>query len=144
MPQVRTYDPKRVNIILGSHIVSGLAEDTFISIEPNGDGTQSTAGADGEVARSLSHNPLNRVTLTLQQTSLSNDALSELLRLDRASGGAGVFPLQIRDLRGTTVFAASQAWVVQKPTVEFGSEVSEREWAIDCVETNAFIGGNAA
>lgn len=142
MAQVRTYDPKRINIVIGSHIVSGYGEDTFVSIEPTGDGTQATAGADGEVARSLSHNPLHRLTLTLQQTSLSNNALSDLLNLDRASGGGGIVPLQVRDLRGTTIFAASQAWVVQLPTVEFGAEVSEREWEIDCVATDAYVGGN--
>lgn len=142
MPQVRTYDPKRIVITIGANLISGFAEDTFVSIEPSGDGTQAVAGADGEVARSLSHNPLHRLTLTLQQTSMSNDALSNLLALDRASGGSGVVPIQVRDLRGNTVFAASQGWVVQAPTIEFGSEVAEREWELDCVATEIFVGGN--
>lgn len=139
---VRTYDPKRISIVIGSHIVSGYAEDTFLSIEPTGDGTQSTSGADGEVARSLSNNRLHRITLTLQQTSMSNNALSDLLALDRASGGGGIVPLQVRDLRGDSLFAASQAWVVQNPTQEFGSEVGDREWNLDAVETDSYVGGN--
>lgn len=144
MAQVRTYDAKRVVIVIGSHLVSGFAEDTFVSIEPSGEGTQSTAGADGEVGRSLDNNPLHRMALTLQQTSQSNDFLSTLLRRDRASGGGGIVPLEVRDLRGTTLFSASQAWVVQFPTVEFGSTISDREWAIDAVATDTFIGGNFA
>lgn len=142
MAQVRTFDAKRVVIVIGSHLVSGYAEDTFISIEPTGEGTQATAGADGEVGRSLSNNPLHRVALTLQQTSQSNDFLSQLFRRDRASGGGGIVPLEVRDLRGTTMFAASQAWIVNLPTVEFGSTIADREWTIDCVATDAFIGGN--
>lgn len=144
MAQVRTFDAKRIVIVIGSHLVSGYAEDTFISIEPTGDGTQSSAGADGEVARSLSNNPLHRVAITLQQTSESNDYLSELLRRDKASGGGGVVPFEVRDLRGTTMFAASQAWVVNYPTIEYGSEVGDREWTIDVVATDAFVGGNFA
>lgn len=139
---VRTYDPKMVSIIVGAHIVSGYAEDTFVNIEPSGDGTAATSGADGEVARSMSHNRLNRVTITLQQTSISNNALSDLLAIDRASGGGGIFPLQIRDLRGDSLFAASQAWIVQKPTQEFGATVNDREWNIDAVETDSYVGGN--
>ena len=144
MARVGTYDPKGIVITIGSNLITGYAEDTFVSVEPSGDGTAAVAGADGEVARSLSHNPLHRLTLTLQQTSMSNDVLSDLLALDRASGGGGVVPVQIRDLRGNTVFAASQAWVVQAPAMEFGSEVSEREWELDCVATEYYIGGVAS
>lgn len=144
MAQVRTYDPKRVIITLGSHIFSGYAEDTFISIEPSGDGTASVAGADGEVARALNHNPLARVTITLQQTSPSNDFLSDLFNMDKASGGSGVVPFQMADLRGTTVVAASQAWVVQWPTIENGASVGDREWLLDAVITQMQVGGNFA
>lgn len=144
MPQVRTYDPKQVVITIGSHTVTGYAEDTFLNIEPDGDGTVAVAGADGEVARALSNNPLVTVTVTLLQTSPSNDFLSNLLARDRASGGRGIVPLQIRDLRGTTQFAASQAWVKNRPTVERGSAINDQEWELQAVETDSFIGGNEA
>lgn len=142
MAQVRTYDPKKIAIIIGPHIVSGYGEDTFVSVEPEGDGTTAVSGADGEVARSLSHNPLHTITLTVQQTSRTNDYLSALLALDKASGGAGIVPLAIKDLRGTSLFAASQAWVINTPTMEYGAEVSEREWEIMAVASAQFIGGN--
>lgn len=142
MPQVKSYDPKMVAITIGSHILSGYAEDTFISMEPQGEGTTSTVGADGEVARTMSHNTLHRVTVTLQGTSDSNDYLSDLLARDRASGGAGVVPLAVQDLRGTTIIAASQAWVVNSPTVDFGSTVSDREWVLDAVITEFHVGGS--
>lgn len=142
MAQVRTYDPKRVIITIGSHTVTGYGEDTFVSVEPEGDGTAAIAGADGEVARALNHNPLHTVTITVLQTSPTNDYLSRLLALDRASGGRGVVPMQIRDLIGTTVIAGSQAWVVNTPSVEYGNEVGEREWELMLVANTVNIGGN--
>lgn len=144
MAELKTYDAKRVIITIGSHTVKGYADGSFISIEPDGDGTQAQAGADGEVARSLSNNPLHNVTLTLQQTSDTNDFLSDLLNRDRASGGGGVVALQVRDLRGTSVFAASQAWVTNWPTFEDGTELNDREWALAAVATDIHVGGNQA
>ena len=34
---VKTYNPKKVIIALGSHVVSGYADDSFITIESSGD-----------------------------------------------------------------------------------------------------------
>lgn len=142
MSQVRTYDAKRVVITIGSHTVTGYAEDTFINIEPEGDGTTAVSGADGEVARSLSNNPLNTITLTLQQTSPSNGILSTILTLDKAGGKLGILPFTVRDLRGNTVFAASQCWVTNFAAIEFGSEIGDREWTLMAVATAVYVGGN--
>lgn len=38
MPRVTTYNPKKVTLALGNHIASGFADDSFIVIEPAGDG----------------------------------------------------------------------------------------------------------
>ena len=53
MSRVTTYNPKKVTCALGRHIVTGFADDSFISIEPAGDGTSYVTGADGEIARSI-------------------------------------------------------------------------------------------
>lgn len=128
---VKTFDSKQVIITLGGHIVTGYADDTFVSVEEMGDGIQSTVGANGEKARSMSQNRSLQITLTLLQTSASNDVLSAFADLDRASGGRGTFPLAITDLTGRTVVADSSSWVVKKPTSEFGASVSNREWSIE-------------
>ncbi len=140
---LRTYDPKLVVITVGAAIITGLAEDTFVSVEEIGDGVQSVSGADGEVARSLSADRRARITLTLLQTSISNVALSELLQIDRASGGNGVFAVSVADLRGSTLLTSSEAWVVKAPTTEFGATVGSREWVIETASSIFFVGGNA-
>ena len=93
-----TYDPSRVTVTVGAAVLSGFAEDTFISIEEIGDGVTSVSGADGEVARAMSSDRRCRVTITLQQTSTGNDILSALLQADRISGGDGIFPITVADL----------------------------------------------
>lgn len=139
---VRTYDPKKIVITIGPHIVTGYAEDEFISIEPVGDGTTSMSGADGEVVRSLSNDGRHTITLTVQAQSPTNTYLSNLMRLDRASGGRGIVPFMLRDLLGTSLFAASQCWVVNTPTQGFGAQATEREWALEAVATDIFVGGS--
>ena len=51
--KVRTYNPKEVLISFGTHSVTGYAEDSFVSLEKNGDGISDVIGCDGEQIRSL-------------------------------------------------------------------------------------------
>ena len=67
---VYTYNPKEVNIALGPHIVSGFAEDTFVSVEPRGDGVTVKVGCDGEMNRSISPDGSYNVKITLLQDHL--------------------------------------------------------------------------
>ena len=47
--EVKTYNPKKVTVAMGNHMVRGYAEDSFITIEPVGEGVTSQSGADGDV-----------------------------------------------------------------------------------------------
>lgn len=49
---VKTYDPKKVLIACGTHSVTGLADDAFVSVEPAGEGVTKKVGCDGEIVRS--------------------------------------------------------------------------------------------
>lgn len=53
MPNVKTYDPKKVMVIFGPVVLTGFAEDTFINIETDGDGTTAVVGCDQEIVRSI-------------------------------------------------------------------------------------------
>lgn len=39
MGKLSTYNHKKVTCALGNHIVSGYADDSFITVEADGDGT---------------------------------------------------------------------------------------------------------
>jgi len=142
MPEVRTYAPDRILVLVGGIPMNGYAEDTFVEIAPAADMVTSQSGADGEVARSLSTDRRCTITITLQQTSPANDVLSGWLATDQMTGGT-MFPVAVQDLRGRTMFAASQAWISRQPTVGFGREVGTREWQIQTGPPSVyFVGGS--
>lgn len=127
---IKTYNPKEVVVACGTHIVSGYADDSFISIEPNGDGITKKVGCDGEIARSISPDNTYKVKITLLQNSDSNSFFSNIADYDRATGN-GLFPVLIKDLRGGLLFATEAAWVVKKSPATRGKETNNREWEID-------------
>ena len=127
---IKTYNPKEVVVACGTHIVSGYADDSSISIEPNGDGITKKVGCDGEIARSISPDNTYKVKITLLQNSDSNSFFSNIADYDRATGN-GLFPVLIKDLRGGLLFATEAAWVIKKSPATRGKETNNREWEID-------------
>ncbi len=142
MAGVLTYDPKRVMVIFGTHQIHGMSEDDIVSVSPLGDGMQIHVGADGEVARSIDPNHCYEVTISLATTSKSNDYLSNMFNLDGNTGG-GIAPLLIKDLAGSTLFYAAQAWVQNAPEMGKHRTVDTQEWTLNTgyVE-NPIFGGN--
>ena len=128
--KIKTYNPKEVTVSCGSHIVEGFADDSFISIEANGDGITKKVGCDGEIVRSVSPDGTYKVKITLLQTSGSNSFFSGKVDQDRDTGD-GMFPLLIKDLKGGLVFSTEAAWCTKKAPVTRGKESNNREWEID-------------
>lgn len=126
---IHTYDPKQVTISFGSHIVSGYAEDSYITIEPSGDGISKKVGCDGEIVRSLSPDNTFNVKLNLLYQSATNAWLQ--LQYDRdMSTGDGMFPILVKDLKGTMIFSAAACWATKPASRGFGKESGEREWEL--------------
>ncbi|MFZ7141562.1 phage structural protein [Avibacterium avium] len=141
MAALATYAPDEVSIVIGATIATGFADGTFIDIEEISDGVSSVAGADGEVARTTSADPRKKVTLTLLQTSSTNDVLSALYAADKVSKNA-TFPIAVKDLRGRSLFAASTAWITKSAKLELGKEIGSREWVIETADGALTVGGN--
>lgn len=131
--KVKTYNPKEVTIACGSHIVTGIADDSFISIEPNGDGITKKVGCDGEVVRAVSPDNTFKLKISLLQTSDSNSFFSNMADVDRDTGD-GMFPVLIKDLKGGLVFSTEAAWVTKKAPVTRGKADNNREWEIDTAD----------
>jgi hypothetical protein len=145
MPNVvRTYNPSRVLVNVNGHNVTGFADGTFVAIAMVADGIVTQVGADGEIARAINTDRRFNVTITLQQTSQSNDFLSELYDLDSLTCGAQAGPILVQDLCGTTIFAAAASWVTKPADVEFGKEIAERAWALQTGAPSMYrVGSNA-
>lgn len=129
MGAINTYNPKEVTCALGTHIAAGYADDSFITIDPNGDGVTKKVGCDGEIVRSISPDDTYIVKLVVFQTSATNSFLESCLKQDRSTGN-GMFPILIKDLKGGLVFSADAAWPVRSASRGFGKEAGNREWEI--------------
>lgn len=129
MGKIKTYNPKEVTMALASHIVSGYADDSFVSIEPSGDGITKKVGCDGEIVRSVSPDDTFVVKITVLQTSDTNSFLEQKVALDRKTGD-GMFPVLIKDLKGGMVFSTDAAWAVRSASRQYGKESNNREWEI--------------
>lgn len=127
--KMTTYDPKKVTTALGSHIVSGYADDSFISIEKDGDGTTYVQGCDGEIARSIDPTTIMTLTLTVLQESATNAWLERQFARDQESG-TGTFSVNIKDIMGGEKFSAPFAWVTKPATFARGKQQTTREWSI--------------
>lgn len=130
MGAIKTYDPKQVIVAFGNHVVTGYADDSFISIEHNGDGIAHKYGCDGEIARAITPDDTSKIKLSLLQMSDTNEYLQNQYNYDRNTGD-GMFSVLVKDLRGGVVFSAQQAWVVKTTTRNFGKDTNNREWEIN-------------
>lgn len=136
-----TYDPKAIAVSFAGKLISGFADGTMLTAERNDPIFSTVVGSAGEVARVRSRNQTGKIVLTLMQTSLSNAILTALAALDELSG-LGQGPLLIKDLNGTTLLDAPNAWISKLPSVEFGKDLSNREWELACDVLNMNVGGN--
>ena len=136
----KNYDPKQVSLILGTHIAEGFADGTFINLERNRDAFTLTKGASGEGARAKSNDKSARCTLTVMQSSLTNDYLSGIATADETSNG-GQIPFLLKDNNGSTVAEGTACWVVKKPAVEYSNEITNREWVLEIDNCDILVGG---
>jgi len=140
MPAPVTYDPTKVVIIVGGAIMGGFADGTFVAVEYENDFFTKVTGADKQTTRVKQNDFSGNITLTLAQSSPSNDVLSAFVVLDKTTN-KGIVPVLIKDLSGTTLVSSAYAWVRKPPALEFSKEVSNREWILDCAELDVVVGG---
>ena len=141
MAAIKTDAPDKVSVVFGGAILTGYAEDSFVKIEVNSDAFTTHVGADGEVSRTRNTDKSGKVTVTLKQTSDSNDILSGFYTADIATL-QGYLPIIVKDNVGRTLAAGSSAWISKLPESEFGKEIGDREWVLDVADLQYFVGGN--
>jgi hypothetical protein len=138
---VKTFDPAQFSCIVGGKIMKGFADGTFIRVERNEQAYNLKVGVDGEGTRVKSNNKSGKVTITLMQSSESNEALSAFAAADELSN-SGAVPLLLKDGTGTTIMSAATAWVQKYPDAEFAKEATTRAWVLETDELIEFIGKN--
>lgn len=131
--KAHSYNPKKVTVALGRHIVTGFADDSMVNVEYLGDGTSHVQGADGEIVRNIDPSTLYSLKLTLQQTSATNTYLQSMYEKDKEYGD-GLFSVNVVDVWGKDSFSAPNAWVVKPASFVRGKAQQNREWQITCAD----------
>lgn len=140
-PTVKTYDPKQVVVSFMGLVITGWAEGTFITVKRAGAGFKRKRGATGDVDRVNTNTFELDIEFNLKQTADSNGDLSVIAAADQlANTGKG--PFQIKDLGGTSLGYAPEAWIEQGADLEMGDDLSPRKWKLQTGPAEMFVGGN--
>lgn len=163
---VSTYSPCDVSVIYGLKHINGFVEGSFINIKRETALFSHQRSMDGKVALSMQRFSTYTVTLTLAQTSDSNQflhslqklMLKSLTKLDSTSPFSGLsslsgikatvsnviskLPFIIRDGSGNSVFFANDVWLSEEPEVVYSAGMEGRTWTIKCLNATNSIAGN--
>lgn len=163
---VSTYSPSDVSVIYGLKHINGFTDGSFITIHRETPLFSHQRSMDGKVALSMQRFSTYTVTLTLAQTSSSNEFLhslqklmmKSLTKLDSTSPFSGLsslsgikttvstiiskLPFIIRDGSGNSVFFSNECWLDTEPDVTYSAGMESRVWTIKCLNASSSIAGN--
>ena len=137
---IRTYDPKLTTVIFGPLQIQGFSEEK-ISVSYSDDSFDLAIGCDGEATRVRKNNNSATITVTLQQSSPSNDSLSVISIADRGTN-VGMFPLTFIDGSGSTVAFAANAYIQKHPDLTFSNTNQTCQWVFITDNLGLYTGGN--
>jgi len=143
---VRTYNLKKMLILVDAVPVTGFSETDAVEINSADDLVKKSSGADGrEVTRSIMNNGMWTLTFKLKQTSPINSLFTAYaLRIINGGDDADIFSLAIKDTNGLDAFLALYAWVEKWPDLAWAREAGDREWTIGIADAYPFVGGTLA
>jgi len=141
MPVTTIIDPARYIINVGFNI-QGYADGVFSSFEFDEDEVNDSTGADGFTTAIKSNNHTGSLTVTLLQSSPSNDDLNRLRQLFLTSPKGFFFPLTVKNLLNAELIIASAAWIRKAPVLSQGKEIENREWVIRAPDAIVTAAGN--
>lgn len=144
-----TFAPNDVTIIISqastgvSHTVSGFAADSIVSVERDSEAFAMHTGADNTATRIYLPNTSGKITISLAQTSNSNDVLTWLYNHDLSVLNAkGLFSITVKDNSGRTSFYSVESYIGMIPHAAFGTSMQNREWVIHGRDLQMNLGGN--
>lgn len=140
-----TIDPTASSFIitgvLGVHTVSGFAKGSRISIEYITDEVALLEGVDEEALFIDSKSRAANATLTLLQSSDSNDVLSSYVALNRNRVGGLGFGWGLAEINGRTIYATKLAKVAKLANGTWSDGGEVRVWTILIPRLVGFVGG---
>ena len=141
--KLSNIDPAgNINVVDGQPL-SGYIKGVFTSIVFNSDAFTPEKGSDGEDNRFLANDFSAVATITLMQSSDSNDYLSDLHNED-LSTAKKIFTFTHKDSNGSTLLESSRCYILKFADVTIGNTSQGRAWRIHCPNLKGKVGGNTA
>jgi len=124
------YYPSKVIVTIDGQTMTGFGDSDMIKAKwLDEDRAKVMQGVLGDISVAVSAQNAVEFTLTLTQTSPSNDHLS-LLYEKMQSGAGGAFAITVTDLSGNAKAFSPSAFITKTPGMERGKEVKTQEWVI--------------
>lgn len=132
-----SYDPAKVNIIVGGFPVTGLADGTMIEVDFVNDNSSLHIGTQGEGRHIDSKDRSAIATIRLADYSASNDSFQTLFEL-------GVpFPILVQDKTTKAALAFAESCKVRKvPVWGRGDVTTINEWPFQAVRASIVHSGD--
>lgn len=139
----KIFDPAQFPIVFGGVQMQGFSEDTMCEFEFDGESMGDVVGVDGEVSRSKNMDRRAKLTVSLMQTSDTNDLLSAMYAAQRlGQNGADIAALRVEDLNGRLVISGPESWIMDTPKPSYGKTAKEYKWVLRIANCEAFFGGS--
>lgn len=137
-----TYVPSDVSLNILGLDVEGYSDGAFINITPTNPTYSFRRTFDGSTQAIKNRWQTYKLTITLQQSSVSNNWLHLLYTLFKTYNLPFIIPVLIRDKSGSTSFFASDCWFEKEPVVSYSSTLGTTVWEIQCNNGTMKVGGN--
>lgn len=139
MPSLFTYSPKQVIFSVGGYTLTGWQS---IGVTRSVQGFTPIRGIRGKNTRVQNTDTSATITISILQTSMSNDTLSRIHALD-LERGTGRLDIILKDKGGTGVYGSSEAYILGYPEVAYSGGFEYRVWKIFAQSTTTYVvGGN--
>lgn len=109
--EIASYDPKKINVIVGGRALTGFSADGVVTLTRNEDSVTPSVGAKGDVCYSENANESGTVAVTLMSTSSS---LAYLRSLEASRKAVSVTVTDVNDADGF-VMSAEECRVQKMP-----------------------------
>ena len=125
--KVLTYSPKDVKIVISGYTLTGILA---VNVEWHAPQMSIRRGIRGQHTRVRNLDLSCTVRLDVMQTSVTNEVLFEIFRIDRGTSSARL-DISISDSSSRAILSSAEAYVAALPTVKYSEGFDARSWTLE-------------
>ncbi len=127
----KIFNPDEVTLTVGGKLIGGFADGGFLEIAEPSPRVTKVVGTDGEVVISRHMDRSGEGTLTLLQTSDSNDVFQDMADAMATGDLVGAIkPFYAADRNGRAKHEATHCWVAEAPSSGYDRGAQPRAWKL--------------